>query len=493
MKSLIFNALGLFIATASLAKDYVITDFGAKPDGKTLCTEAVQKAIDACTKAGGGRVIVPNGTYIIGSIFIKDNTTLYLEPTAVLAGSPDIKHYKELVWGGDGNIDRQPYHLINAHKAKNIGIAGTGTIDGRGEAFWEPQPLRPRWVRAKKTKVSPMVEIRDCEDVRISDVKITNPAGWTVHLHDVTRAWIKGIKIDNDLYTPNSDGIDLTGCEDVMISDCYISTCDDAICLKTSPDSRECKRVTVTNCVIRTNCVGLKLGNESYRDMSQITFSNCVVYGSNRAIGIYSKDGGKLEDIFITNIVSDTKAPLVLARPIHISLTQKNTEGRLGEIKNVYITNFKSTSPGRILLTAAGPNALENIVLKEVNLTFPYIEDPMLYAPEATSAQFSPGSEEAKRAKYAVIADNIKYLEVDGLRINWPGKETPKDWQFPEMIENGSVRVHKPNFSNPRQTEFGVFWGKNLNGGYCRTTTGTMPSVATVKPFELIDSKFEFK
>jgi polygalacturonase len=470
-----------------------VQKYGAKPDGKTASTKAIQEALDAAYKAGGGTVVVPKGVFVTGTIFIKDNTTLHLEAGATLKGSGDIKDYTALSWGGDGNIDRQPYHLVVGKDAKRIAITGLGTIDGNGPAFFEPNDgKKPRWTLAKKSKVSPMVELWNCQDVRLRDVLLTSPAGWTCHIFDCDRVVVDGVRIDSDLFTPNSDGIDITGGRDILINNCYISTCDDAICLKTSPDSRTTERVTVTNCIIRTMCVALKLGNESYKDMRQVTFSNCVVYGSSRAIGIYSQDGGVLEDITITNIVSDSKGPFILNRPIHISLLQMGKTR--GAVRNVLISNFVANTDGRIMMTSEDGSKLENITLRDVQLTYPFIENPDLYVEGAKSKQFSPRSLEARKAKAAIVADNIDNLVVDNVNIRWvhPDSATHKDYQFPERIEHGGMRVFKPDYSKSHQTELGVFWGRNVKGGYLDMPTA-IPSQASVTPVQLINSNITLR
>ncbi len=494
LRLLAILAFTTLLAPNTKADDiYNIERFGAKGDGKTVCTKQIQAALDACTKAGGGTVVVPKGIYVTGTIFIKDNTTLQIDPNGVIKGSGDIKDYTFMAWGGDGNIDRQPYHLVAAKDAHHIAITGTGTIDGNGPAFFLPNDGKsPRWTLAAKTKVSPMVELWNCKDVRLRDVLLNNPAGWTCHIFDCDRVVIDGIRIDNNLFTPNSDGIDITGGQDVMISNCYISTCDDAICLKTSPDSRECKRVTVTNCIIRTMCVALKLGNESYKDMSQVTFSNCVVYGSSRAVGIYSQDGGVLEDITVSNIVCDTKAPFIFNRPIHISLLQMGKTR--GAVRNVLISNFIANTDGRIMLTSEDGSKLENITLRDVQLTYPFIENPELYVIGAQSKQFSPRSLEARKAKAAIVADNINNLVLDNLTINWvhPDSTVHKDYAMKERIEHGGKRVFTPDYSKSHQTDLGVFWGRNVNGGYLDIPLAK-PSAVGVTPVELINSNLKIR
>lgn len=456
---------------------YSVLDFGAKGDSLTLNTLSIQSAIDRAAADGGGVVFVPRGVYVTGTLFLKSNVTLRLAENAKLLGSPNIKDYTELTWGH--NRDRQPYHLICALDQENISIEGRGTIDGNGKFFWQDyeknekgEMIVPRWIRPKDLKVSPLIDFVRCKNVSVKDVNIKTGGGWNLHVHDCDLVKVQGINIVNNLYSPNSDGIDITGCHDVIVSDCYIKTCDDAICLKTTPDSRDCRRVTVTNCIIETLCVGLKMGCvESFKDMSDVTFSNCVINKSSRAVGIYVKEDADYKNITISNITANTNAPLIFNRPIIIMAHRTDSTKRFGTIKNVMISNFICETEGRILLTAEKGCTIENVVLRDVMLDYPYIEDPAPMVPGSGSSQFPdqkkhPGVGEAHAA---IVADNITNLVVDNFMVNWPTTEsTPLLWRHPERIENGSSRIHRHDYTKARQAEFKVFWGRNLKGGYLR-------------------------
>jgi parallel beta-helix repeat protein len=262
---------------------YPIMAFGAIGDGETLNTGAIQEATDAATTGGGGTVLAPPGGYLTGTIYLRGHVTLYLEAGATLLGSTDLTDYPPEP--PRRHASRETHHLIVAKNARDVTITGRGTIDGQGVAFWEPQPDPDRWIRAKPKRPSQMVQIVGCYDVVVEGVRLTNPAGCTLRLQDSEPARVHGVTIDNDRRTPNSDGIDVTGCRDLRISDCTISTCDDGIVLKS--DSGPVERVTVTNCVIRTMCAALKLGtNGTYHDIRQITFSNGSIYESHRGVAI---------------------------------------------------------------------------------------------------------------------------------------------------------------------------------------------------------------
>lgn len=451
-----------------------IRSYGAVGDGTTLNTTSIQKAVDAAEEAGGGQVLVPPGIWRSGTIFLKSNTTLHVSAGATLLGSPNIEDYTKMTWGH--NKDRQPYHLIVAKGKNNVTIEGKGTIDGNGQAFWKPYEIDsaghmvvPRWIMAKDKKVSPLIELTGSQNLFIRDVTIKTGGGWNLHIHDCDLVKVQGINIINNLYSPNSDGIDITGSSDVIVSDCYIKTCDDAICLKTTPDSRSCHRITITNCVLETLCVGLKLGcNESFKDITDVTMSNCVVNNSSRAIGLYVREGAVYERININNIVANTNAPLIFNRPIQFMVEKRNPDSPAGGIRDVSISNFTATTEGRILLTAADGGFLENIIMRDVTLRYPMIEDPRPMVEGSGSSQFPKIDRhpEAMGALAAVVADNVQGLFLENFRVFWPVTEaSPEAWAHPKRIENGSLRIHRPDYSKARQTEFSVLWGKNLQGG----------------------------
>jgi polygalacturonase len=300
--------------------------FGAVGDGRTKDTNAVKRAIDACTAAGGGIVYLGPGTYLCGTIVLKSNVTLYLEAGATVLGSGDINDYK-------------PNHLIFASGVQNVGLAGPGKVDGQGSEFWVRSRRPPvsedkewsdaihlDWTHTPKHP-SPMVEFEDCTDVRISDVFLCNAPGWTLRPFNCNRVQIRGIVIKNPVYSPNSDGIDPTCCQDVVISDCIIDTGDDAICLKSESLNgapvRLSRNIVVTNCVLTGCCNGFKFGTPTYGGFENITFSNSVIYNDEVAlpsrviagIQLSAVDGGWVEGIVISGIqMRRVRAPVCLRR-----------------------------------------------------------------------------------------------------------------------------------------------------------------------------------
>lgn len=299
--------------------------FGAVGDGRAKDTASVQSAIDVCTSAGGGIVYLGPGTYLCGTIVLKSNVTLYLEAGAVLLGSADMNDY-------------QPEHFIYSSGAHNVGLAGPGKIDGQGPAFWVHNPRPPvpddkLWSDAihldwsTKKRPSPMLEFENCTDVRISDVYICNSPGWTLRPFNCDRVLIRGIVIKNPVYSPNSDGIDPTGCQDVLISDCVIDTGDDAICLKSESlhgaPVRLSRNIVVTNCILTGCCNGFKFGTPTFGGLENVTFSNSVIYNDDvplpsrviAGIQLSAVDGGWVDGVVISGIqMRRVRAPICLRR-----------------------------------------------------------------------------------------------------------------------------------------------------------------------------------
>lgn len=469
-----------------------LVQFGAVGDGSTLNTQAIQRALDAA--AGGGIVTVPPGRFLTGTVFLRSDTILELMPGAVLLGSPRLQDYVRLKRGVIG--DRTGYHLIVADGVRNVTIRGAGTIDGNGPSFWEPtvgsdlqeyparaanpEEGRLMWILAPNPyagRPSPMVELRDSQDVRVEGIHLTNSGGWTLHTLDCDRVWIRGIRLTSNLMGPNNDGIDVTGCHDVMISDCDITCCDDAVCLKTYPGERSCERVTVTNCVIRTRCAAFKTG-EAFGHFRQIVFSNSVVYECSRVVGLYADSGGLVEDVTVANIVCDTRSPLMMNRPIHLDARGAGgTDSQPAEpppigIRNVTISNLTCRTDGRILLTAEAGRMLENITLRNLHLIYPTVDDPDPIGRSVGGSQFSNKSPAARVARGVVVAENVANLVVDGLQVTWPATDAegrvhaPAEWHFSRKAANGSLTLYdRAQFNSDRLPDFALLWGRNLQGG----------------------------
>jgi len=407
-------------------------------DGSRICTHELQQAIDAAA-AGSGILVLTPGTYRTGTLDLRSNLVLDLRPGATLQASDDLADYPATQ--GGHNKDRQPYHFLRLHRISNVVVRGGGRIDGAGSSFWHPEPVAGGWLREKGPRPSPMIHCHNSQDIRFDSIEIANSPGWTLHLQCCDRVWVRGVAIRNHLFGPNTDGIDIDGCRDVMVSDCRIEAGDDAVVIKTCPDSRSCERVTVTNCSIATNCRALKLGAiESYHAMRSIVFSNCTVEQSVALVGLYCRNGGDLEDIAVSNITGRAFSNPDFNQPIHIDLARApgNDAGPRGSIRNVVIDNVVCRSNGRVLLTAEEGSLVENVMLRGVLFQPENVFDPAPGGAAARGNQFSPRTPEARAARAAFVAQNLRHLRIESCAVHWP---------------------------DTLPAPFHGFWGRGLRGG----------------------------
>lgn len=461
-----------------------ISDHGARPDGAFLNTAAIQAAIDAVAAAGGGQVVVPPGVWLTGMIRLRDRIHLHLEPGAVLkaAAKPEDHPKRDIAYGMEWNggwKKQGRFHLLLAEGCCDIAITGLGTFDGNGTAFY-PKPASDLcWPLgyADDQRMCTCVEITGCRNVRIEGITITNVAFWTLHLHDSDQVRVSGIRIENPANAPNADGIDITGCRGVAISDSFIDTCDDAVCLKTFPGGRSCEDIAVTNCILRTHCVALKFGCvESFADMRNVTFANCVVRGSHRAVGIYSLEGGIVENVRVENITCDTRAPLMFTRPIHIDLRRRRAQATgdlpastLGALRNIRISGLTAETTGRIVMTAEPGAMLEDIRLNDIDLRYVAVDDPAIHGRTVGGSQFSNSNPWARTERAALVAENIRNLFIDGFRVRWPVGQIPASWDFAKKIANGTHEEFLPkDWTTSPVPPFAGISARQVHGGWLR-------------------------
>jgi hypothetical protein len=472
------------IRSPAMTSRYSVGDYGAVGDGETLNTRAFQAAVDAAAEHGG-TVHVPPGTFLTATVKLKSRVTLELAQGAKILGSPNLSDYTAHSWGH--HDDRTPYHLIFAEDAHHVAITGEGEINGNGRHFQETD-REHEWAfyREIPMRPSPMVELSRCTDVRVETVTLRDPAGWTLHLHDCDRALIHGVTIDNSLFWPNSDGIDLTGCHHTRISDCYIRTGDDAIALKTTLDSRSCEYVTVTNCVLETSCAALRLGFESDRPFRNCAFSNITIRNCSRAIDLVTFSGGDIEHVSFTNIVGRCMSGWLLDRPIEIysSITNDPYKVRIpehpnygkaypdrpaGRIRGVTITSFDIETCGRVMMAAAGDGAVEDISLDHVRLRYPMLDDPGPIGRRVGSTSFYAEFDDLRAARAAIVAENVRDLHIRDARVHWP--TYPVDPSAVELLRSPN-RKGNPEYygdldkviSGEAAPPFSALWARNVQG-----------------------------
>ena len=321
MKRLFFllSTFLTFMVVPSEAADYNILNYGAQSDTTKLSTAAIQQAIDDCSKAGGGRVVVPAGIYKTGTIILKSDVHLYLEQGATLYGSTDLKDYLPMKSDYVSlRTHTTTIQLIYADKVKNVVISGFGTIDGRGRAFkklsWNDEGItRPHLLRFIQS-----------EDITVKDITLKNSGCWMQHYLACNRLRIDGIKVFNR-NNYNNDALDIDGCHDVIVKGMMADSDDDGITLKsTSP--RLCENVRISDCVVSSHCNAVKLGTETNGGFRNINISGIVVKPSedqkekffgqwigSSAISLEIVDGGVLENVNVSDFtVEGTESPIFI-------------------------------------------------------------------------------------------------------------------------------------------------------------------------------------
>ena len=354
---------------------YNVRDHGASGDGETLDTKAIQQAIDACAEAGGGTVYFPAGTFLSGTLYLKSDVNLHFDSGSMLLGSTNLDDYpvtvQDLRSYTDNYTDKS---LIFAEKVQNISITGRGTLDGQGAVFSGPYKVRPY-----------MIRVIESENITVKDVTIQNSPMWVQHYLGCENVNIDGITVHSKM-NRNNDGIDIDSCEKVRIANCEIWSGDDAIVLKATT-YRKCRDVTVTNCVLSTDCNAFKLGTESSGGFENIVLDNCTMYDVGLSgIALEEVDGAVFDRVSISNVnmVNVDNAIFIRlgnrARPPEAKRTSEGftiPEGvekpGVGSLRNVMISNIQATVRDGVgcSITGLAGHLAENITLENIRISFP--------------------------------------------------------------------------------------------------------------------------
>ena len=323
-------------------RNFPITRYGARGDGQTNSTEAFRKAINACSKAGGGRVVVPEGTFLTGAIHLKSNVNLVVSRGATIKFSKDPGDYLPVVfsrWEGTELMNYSPF--IYAFEQRNIAITGEGTLDGQsGNDSWWPWNGRAAYgwkegtpsQRAGRAALQQMAEqgvpVKDrvfgaghylrpqfiqpyrCQNVLIEGVQIINSPMWEIHPVLCTNVIVRGVKISS--HGPNNDGCDPESCTDVLIDDCDFDTGDDCIAIKSgrNADGRRLNAPTqnmiVRNCRMKDGHGGITVGSEITGGVRNLFAENCRLDSPNLDHALRVKNnamrGGLLENLHFRDI-----------------------------------------------------------------------------------------------------------------------------------------------------------------------------------------------
>ncbi len=384
---------------------YNICDYGAVGDGETLNTEAINAAIRACYEGGGGTVVAPPGEYVSGTIELLSNVTFHLQAGAVIKGSGDMAHYTlngrthaiESTWEQPEYLH---YGLMVAHDACNVAITGRGTIDGNGDVFMDLDvihqsgnfeqkytrqgynymtrmpdgPISPKMDdQNRRIRPGSMVLFDKCTNVLVRDVTMTGSPNWALHIACCDDVTVTSVNMHHSLLIPNADGIDVSNCHNVHISDCDIVAGDDGIAMGGCADdfcSRSTENVTVTNCTIMSRSAGIRVGYAD-QDLKNCTFSNIVIHNANRGLLIQLRGTQSIENVLFDNIIIQTRLHTGWwgnGEPIHVSALRGRENPELGQIKDVTFSNIVADSEHGIVVYGVEESVITDLTFDNVKL-----------------------------------------------------------------------------------------------------------------------------
>jgi len=381
---LLFSLLSILCACE---RSYSVKDYGAKGDGVTLDTQAVQAAIDAAASKGGGKVTLPAGTYLCGSVWLRSHIELHLEEGAVLKGSPDIRDYcaADCCPQNEAEVGFGDYmsggHLLLGVGVSHVCVTGPGRIDGNSDAFlldadgqYYPSksliPARP----------GQMVWFVDSQNITLRDVELADAPYWTCFILNCQDVLIDHCYVHTrrkDYHTYNGDGLDIDRCLRVTISNCRVDTADDCITLRASAahlleHPQDCAQVSVTNCALSSSCNAIRVG-VGQGHIHDAQFSNIDISDTKTAFNLvasYSsrERGTDIDSILFKDITVQAK---YLLRMHHM-------RSKDATIRDITFENISGTAPkdSRIWAREAAPFR---------GIVFSNVEVPALY--ECVNAQ----------------------------------------------------------------------------------------------------------
>jgi polygalacturonase len=398
----------ILFALPAGAKTFLVNDYGAKGDGSTLNTAAIQKAIDAAAEAGGSVSFNP-GVYLTGSLFLKSGTTLRIDEGVTLVGSQKLDDYPMLPTRIAGIEMTWPAALINVRDEQHVNITGKGTIDGDGPVWWKSywdlravyEPKGLRWAADYDARRPRLILLQNSSDVHLGGLLLKRSGFWTVQVLYSEHVTVDGVVIRNNEggKGPSTDGIDIDSSKNVLVEHADIDVNDDALCLKAGRDAdglrvnRPTEDVVLRDSVIRTGAAAITIGSETSGGFHNIEAYNLTAMAGVPSGVLFKSShtrGGTATGIRIHDLTFEG-----VAIPIHITmnwnpsysyaklppgmenvpsywttLTTKVPEQEgLPHFRDVHIWNIKATGATQAFEVRAYPNAtLDNFRIDHLDI-----------------------------------------------------------------------------------------------------------------------------
>lgn len=409
--------------------------YGAKGDGKTLDTAAIQRAIDDAAFTGG-TVLLPRGTFFSGELFLRHDVTLFICREATLLGSQDHSLYPMATPCGSLCAHRQLGRgLIYGERVSNIRITGGGTIDAGGNyRFKMNDPIENRERDARPDHIY----IACSDTITLEDLSIVNSAFWSVVTLSSRNVLIERVHVDA-MNTPNRDGIDPVDCIDMTVRDCCIIAGDDGLCFKSSDDFG-CRNIDVSRIVVQSLASGIKFGTDSYHSLVNVRIDDCILKNINRCgVSLESVDGAEIRNVSLSHLdIRDTGAPLYVVVGVRNRLPRGAYPERSGVIDGVSFDHVRYAQPYRyshvrsplhevMIIGEDEAHAIRNLRLSRCRFTLPGGAASPLPPPEPLGRKYPEYDQHGSSAGHAFTLRHVYNAAFEDCHIELEAPDARPD------------------------------------------------------------------
>lgn len=429
-------------------------------------TTTIQAAIDQVSMSGGGVVALQAGSHIAAGLRLKSGVELHLTDGAVLKPIPDYEAFADNIV--DVIAEKSNRAMIVASGAEHIAITGPGRIEAGGDHFiigddevvgtFTPAEFRPRVLVAEH-----------CRDVCLQGLEVQNSPMWTLHFVDCEDLSVRDVRVMNNRRLPNTDGMVLDACRRAIIENCQINTADDGICLKTSagPNGQgigRCEDIVVRGCTVSSVSCALKIGTESFGDFTNVVFEDCRVEQSNRGLGIFSRDGGRVSNVRFSRIDLECfETPDGFwgsGEALTVTVVDRVPHRPAGAVSNLVVEDITGSMEGAVTLVATAPAGIHDVHLRRMHLVQKVgkLGTGLRYDLRPTNADLAPAPEAQGRANAwtrgsdgrivglldypggmpGAFVQGVTGLQVEDVRFDRP-QPLPQGWNGLDLVQDAAA------------------------------------------------------